>query len=59
MVWVGYFFFLMIMAAMNAKMLGATIVAAIGITVVYPNENYAFALALGIAVAALLANFRD
>ena len=46
-------------AAMSAKMLGASIVAAIGITVVYPSENYAMGLCIGMAVCALLANFRD
>jgi hypothetical protein len=59
MAWVGFYFFLAIMAAMSPKMLGASIVTAIGFTVVYPNEAYAFGLSLGLAVAALLANFRD
>ena len=59
MFWVGAYFFLMLMAAMSAKLLGATIVAAIGIMAVYPSENYAFGLCIGIAVCALLANFRD
>lgn len=59
MVWVGYYFFVELMAAMSAKMLGACIVAAIGLTVVYPNETYAFGIAISLAVCALLANFRD
>ena len=59
MFWVGGYFFISLMAAMSAKMLGACIVAAIGLTVVYPSENYAFGLLLGTAVTALLANFRD
>ena len=49
----------MLLPSMTAKMLGASIVAAIGITVVYPSENYAMGLCIGMAVCALLANFRD
>ena len=57
--WVAYYFFTMIMAAMNAKLLGASIVAALGLTVVYPNEDFAYALCLGLLISALLASFRD
>ena len=59
MEWVGYYFFVMIMAAMMPKLLGASIVAAIALQVVYPNETYAYGIAIGLLVAALLANFRD
>lgn len=57
--WVAYYFFTMLMSAMNAKLLGASIVAALGLTVVYPNEDFAYALCLGLLVCALLASFRD
>lgn len=57
--WVGFFGFLIIMAALNARMLGACIIAAIGMTVVYPNESYAMGLVMVVGVSTVLASFRD
>lgn len=59
MAWVGFYFYLILMAAMNAKLLGACVVAAIGFSVVYPNESYALGIALALGASAVLASFRD
>ena len=56
---VGYIIAIMFMAAMGAKSLGASIVASVGILMVYPNEDYATAIFLLYVPAYLLAQFRD
>ncbi len=59
MIWLGYFGFLMIIAALNAKMLGATIIAAIALTLAYPNANLASGLVVLTLIASALASTRD
>ncbi len=59
MEWVGLYFGVMLMAANNPKLLGASIVAAIGLQVVYPHVDKAFGIFLALGVCAVLATFRD
>lgn len=59
MIWLGYFGFLMIIAALNSKMLGASIIAAIGLTLAYPNANLASGLVVLTLIANVLASTRD
>ncbi len=59
MEWVGFYFGVMLMAANNPKLLGASIVAALALQVVYPDVGYAFGIILALGVCAVLATFRD
>lgn len=55
----GYFIVIMFVSALNAKALGASIVAALGILAVYPDEETSTVIFLLYAVAVVLAAFRD
>ena len=59
MLWLGYFGFVMIIAALNAKMLGASIVCAIGLTLVYPDANLASGFVVFMLITSALASTRD
>ncbi len=59
MIWLGYYGFVMIIAALNSKMLGATIVCAIGLSLVYPDANLASGFIVLILITNVLASTRD
>lgn len=59
MVWVGIYAYIMMAAAYNAKLLGASLACAIGVSIVYPEVDYAIGLCLWLLISSGLASFRD
>lgn len=59
MAWVGIYAFLMLVCALNSKLLAAGVIAAVGVSILYPEVEYAVGLCTWLVFCAVLANTRD